>query len=141
MKLSRLNLIVLVIFAIVTGAFLTLLPKLFTLPASKMSFYVYVDTTVDSVIIELSPIFGLNGHLPSEMRVDIIGYDGSIQATIPVAPMTQPKVEVKGSVVLMSVRVTSNISSWRCIQGKTDYYTSTQNGRLLPKIRFDCTKN
>ncbi|HBC44966.1 MAG: hypothetical protein UX08_C0013G0018 [Candidatus Collierbacteria bacterium GW2011_GWB1_45_35] len=141
MKLSRLNLIVLVIFAIVAGAFLALTPKLFTPPASRMSFYVYIDTTVDSTILELSPIFGLNGHLPSEMRVEIIGYEGAVQATIPFAPMTLPRVEVKGGIVLMSVRVTSDNSSWGCIQGKTDYYTSTQNGRLLPEIRFDCTKN
>jgi len=140
-KISVLNLLVLIVLAILAGAVLALAPRFLTPPASEMSFYLYVDTTVDSVLLDLSPIFGLNGHLPWKMEVEVLGYGDDVQATIPLAPMTQSKVEVKGGVVLMSVRVTSDSSSWGCIQGRTDYYTSTQNGRLLPKIRFDCTKN
>lgn len=129
----------LLIAAIVLGAAVVIAPQYFGPSATKMSFYVYATPSQNGVTLELSPLLDLNGYLPQTMNVEILGSDGSLQATIPLARMTLPKVDVSGPVHLADVRITADNTTWTCQQGETQSVFTSYGYEV--KAWYDCTKN
>jgi hypothetical protein len=148
MKINRKTAFVLVGLAILLGFGIALAPQYLTKPATQLSFNLYVhNAQVDNEgksLIEMSPIYDQDGHLPRKMDILVEYWTSSDwdwhETTIPLAPMTLSKIEINDNVAgLGSVRVSSADTKWVC-DAQSDGALVTYNGYPALEYKYNCNR-